>query len=376
MIRRTMERSFATVARRLSMPAPTRIVDLRSDTVTLPSEEMREAMLGCEVGDDVWGEDPTVNRLEAEGAELLEKEGAVFVPTGTMANLCAIMVHCELRGSEAIVGHKSHIHFFEQGGIATIAGVHSCVLPNMEDGTLDLKSIERSVRVATDPHYPRQAFPEVTRLLCLENTHNKCGGKVLPVEYLDDAKALCEEIGTMKLHLDGARLWNAAVVSGVPPYRIAETADSVSVCLSKGLGAPAGSLLCGTNDFVLKARRFRKALGGGMRQAGVLGACGLLALKNIDRLAIDHRRSVELSGLLSNLPGFTAIPPQSNMVFFTIDYENSNFYDDGDFVEKAATHGLRFCPYGPGTFRAVFHKEHSEEDVAHVHEALKVLGKS
>eukprot|EP00475_Leptophrys_vorax_P040070 TRINITY_DN7376_c0_g1_i2.p1 TRINITY_DN7376_c0_g1~~TRINITY_DN7376_c0_g1_i2.p1 ORF type:complete len:318 (-),score=67.74 TRINITY_DN7376_c0_g1_i2:424-1347(-) len=217
-------------------------IDFRSDTVTIPTEAMRRAMGECPVGDDVMREDPTVNKLEAMGAEMLGKEAAVFVPTGTMGNLLALMTHCSGRSNELIVGDQQHIFLWEQGGSASLAGVHPRSLPNQPDGTLDLNQIEAAVR-SVDSHYPR------TKLVCLENTHNRTGGRVLAPQYIAKVKAICDKHG-LKLHIDGARIWNAAVALKTEVKDLVKHADSVSVCLSKGIGAPAGTLLVGTREFV------------------------------------------------------------------------------------------------------------------------------
>ncbi|HBY95842.1 MAG TPA: threonine aldolase, partial [Chloroflexi bacterium] len=236
-------------------------IDLRSDTVTFPTPAMRQAMAKAEVGDDVYGEDPTVNRLEALAAEMLGKEAALFVPSGTMGNLVCLLTHCG-RGDEVIMGDRAHTYLFEAGGSAAVGGIHPRVLPNQSEGTLDLEQVRDAIR-SENVHHPR------TKLLALENTHNRAGGTVLPLDYIASARAICDEHG-IALHCDGARLWNAAVFLGESPAAVAAPFDSLSVCLSKGLSAPVGSLVVGSAVFVREARRARKQLGGGMRQAGVL----------------------------------------------------------------------------------------------------------
>eukprot|EP01062_Namystynia_karyoxenos_P017790 TRINITY_DN16586_c0_g1_i1.p1 TRINITY_DN16586_c0_g1~~TRINITY_DN16586_c0_g1_i1.p1 ORF type:complete len:391 (+),score=127.52 TRINITY_DN16586_c0_g1_i1:73-1173(+) len=266
-------------------------LDMRSDTVTLPTPAMRKAMHDALCGDDVFGEDPTVTQLEQECAKLFGKEAALFCTSGTQANLCAVMVHCELRGSEVILGDKSHICLWEQGGIACVAGAHPRTLPNRPDGTLDLAAVRTHVR-EDNVHYPR------TRLVCIENTQNYCGGVALPPQYIDEAGAVCKELG-LKLHLDGARIANACVHYGVSAERMCRGVDSTTLCLSKGLGAPAGSLLIGTKRLVAEARRARKLLGGGLRQVGVLAAPGRIAMLEMwDRLADDHRRAQRIADRL------------------------------------------------------------------------------
>jgi threonine aldolase len=288
------------------------IVDLRSDTVTQPTEEMRAAMARAEVGDDVYGEDPTVNRLQEMAAGLMGKEAALFVPSGTMGNLAAILAHCA-RGDEMILGDRAHTFLFEAGGAAALGGIQPHTLPNQADGTLDLDDIEAAIR-PDDPHYP------ISRLVSLENTHNRCGGVVLRVDYTRAVGELAHRHG-LRLHLDGARIFNAATALGVRAAALAAPADSVTFCLSKGLCAPVGSVLCGTKEFIQRARRMRKMLGGGMRQAGIIAAAGIVALeKMVDRLSEDHRRARTLAEGLSRVPGLLieTDPPQTNMVFLSL----------------------------------------------------------
>ena len=287
-------------------------IDLRSDTVTQPTEAMRKAMAAAPVGDDVYGEDPTVNRLEAMTADLLEKEAAVFVSSGTMGNLASLLSHCG-RGDEMILGDQAHIFLSEQGGSAGLGGVHPRPMPTAPDGTLDLQMVASSIR-ADDEHYPR------TRLLAIENTHNRSGGRCLPVEYMDAAGKLAHS-RDMKLHVDGARLWNAAVALNVAPARLLKEADSASLCLSKGLGAPVGSLVVGDADFVKRARRMRKILGGGTRQAGIIAAAGIVAITEmIERLADDHANAHKLAQGLTQLDGINIDPEtvETDIVIFEL----------------------------------------------------------
>ena len=280
------------------------MIDLRSDTVTRPTAAMRAAMAEAELGDDVFGDDPTVNALQERIAALLGKEAALFVPTGTQSNLCALMGHCQ-RGDEYIAGQMAHTYRWEGGGAAVLGSIQPQPLPTQPDGTLLLSDIEAAIK-PDDAHYAR------TRLLTLENTWS---GKVLPLPYIEAANALAHAKG-LATHLDGARLFNAAVTSGVPATDIARGFDSVSVCFSKGLGAPVGSALVGPKDFIARAHRSRKMLGGGMRQAGVLAAAALHALDHhIDRLAEDHANARALAEGLQGLPGVTVEPPQTNIVF-------------------------------------------------------------
>jgi threonine aldolase len=272
-----------------------RVIDLRSDTVTRPSPAMRKAMAEAAVGDDVFGDDPTVNALQGYAAKLLDKEAALFFPSGTMSNQAAILAHTR-RGDEIFLHEQAHILLYEQGG----AAVHSSLQTrcfSSEDGMLDPEAMEEFVHTDEDPHFAP------TRLVALENTHNHCGGRVLGHERVLSVRDFCDRHGLV-LHLDGARVCNAAVASGVPPAEIAAPFDSVSICLSKGLGAPIGSVLVGSEDFIRRAHRARKLMGGGMRQVGIIAAAGLYALRhNIDRLAEDHRRCRLLAERVARAPG-------------------------------------------------------------------------
>jgi threonine aldolase len=282
-------------------------IDLRSDTVTRPSAAMRAAMLAAEVGDDVYGDDPTVNALQARLAADLGFEAGLFLPSGTQSNLVALMAHCA-RGDEYIVGMDAHTYKYEGGGAAVLGSIQPQPIPQAADGTLPLDIVERAIK-PLDPHFAR------TRLLCLEDTWH---GRPLPLDYLVQARALCDRHG-LALHLDGARLYNAAVACGVPPGEITRHFDSVSVCLSKGLGAPVGSVLVGSHALLTVARRWRKVTGGGMRQAGILAAGGLHALDhNVARLAEDHARAARVARALATMPAIVAVEQHTNMVFATV----------------------------------------------------------
>lgn len=284
-----------------------RTVDLRSDTVTRPTPAMREAIARAEVGDDVFGDDPTVNALQERIAAMLCKDAALFVSSGTQSNLCALMSHCG-RGDEAIVGQMAHTYRYEAGGGAVLGSIQPQPLPQQPDGTLLLADIEAAIK-PDDEHFAR------TKLLCLENTWN---GKVLPQRYLEDATALAHRRG-LAAHLDGARLFNAVVASGTPVQEIARHFDTVSVCFSKGLGAPVGSALCGPKPLIERARRLRKMLGGGMRQVGLLAAGALHALDHhVERLAVDHANAKRLADGLARIPGLTVIAPDTNIVFANV----------------------------------------------------------
>ncbi|MDI6695512.1 MAG: low-specificity L-threonine aldolase [Anaerolineales bacterium] len=339
-----------------------KIIDLRSDTVTRPTPAMRRAMAEAEVGDDVYGEDPTINRLQELAAHMLGKEAGLFVASGTMGNLAAILAHCN-RGDEVILGDKAHTFLFEAGGISALGGVHSCQLPNQPDGTLEIGAIRAAIR-EEDDHHP------VTRLISLENTHNRCGGVALSVDYTRQVKALAEEYGLL-LHLDGARLFNAAIALGVSAKELAEPADSVTVCLSKGLCAPVGSVLCGSEAFIRQARRIRKQLGGGMRQAGVLAAAGIVALETmVERLAEDHARARRLAQGLSSVPGLIldAGTPHTNMVYLSLD--ETIPLSAEQVVERLAERGVKVGAVGPRQFRLVTHYWIDDEAVDDAVEAF------
>lgn len=322
------------------------VVDLRSDTVTHPTPEMRAAMAEAPLGDDVYGEDPTVNCLQEMAAEMLGKEAGLLVASGTMGNLTAILAHCG-RGDEVILGDKSHTFLFEAGGISALGGVHSCQIPNQPDGTLALDDIRAAIR-PDDAHYP------ITRLISLENTHNRCGGTVLPVEYTLQVRALADERG-LSMHLDGARLFNAAIALGKPARELAAPFDSVTFCLSKALCAPVGSVLCGSREFIRKAHRIRKQLGGGMRQAGILAAAGIVALESmVDRLAEDHARAKKLASGLRQIPGLILDPePATNMVFARLSPEVP--LETAQVVESLRQRGVLIGVTEPRRFRLVLH---------------------
>ncbi len=341
-------------------------IDLRSDTVTQPTKAMREAMSNAEVGDDVFGEDPTVNKLQEMAAEKMGKEAGLYVPSGTMGNLAAILAHCG-RGDEAIMGNKAHTFLFEAGGISALGGVHSYQVPNQADGTLKLEDIKAAIR-SKDAHQP------ISRLVILENTQNRCGGQVLTAEYTHAVGDLAHENGLL-FHLDGARVFNAAVALGISAKELAAPADSVTFCLSKGLCAPVGSVLCGSREFITKAHRIRKQLGGGMRQAGILAAAGIVALDTmVDRLADDHKRARYLAQGLSFLPWITLEEgtPHTNMVVLFL---AEGFKANGKQVaEELAKRNVRVSPSGTGRFRLVTHYWIDDEAVDKVILAFQEAG--
>lgn len=331
-----------------------RYIDLRSDTVTQPTDAMRQAMLHAEVGDDVYGEDPSVNALESYGAKLLGKQAALFVPSGTMSNLLAVMSHCQ-RGEGAILSAGSHIYRFEAQGSAVLGSVALQPLPMQRDGTLAFDDIKAAL-APDDAHFVQ------TRLICLENTHN---GKVLPLSYLQEMGAFVAKHG-LKLHLDGARLFNAAVASDTSAEVIAAPFDSISICLSKGLGAPVGSLLVSDRDFIARARRLRKMVGGGMRQAGMLAQAGLFALEqHVARLADDHRRAKRLAEGLAALPGIELDLSlvQSNMVFLRLAKG-----EPAQLLAFMKERGILFSGYGE--LRLVTHLQINDDDIEEVIDAF------
>jgi len=340
-----------------------RVVDLRSDTLTRPTPAMSRAMAEADVGDDVFGEDPTVNKLEQLAADRMGKEAALFVASGTMGNLVSLLAHCG-RGEEIILGSFAHTFYFEQGGSAAVGGIHPRTLPNQPDGTLTLADIEGAIR-PDNVHFPR------TRLIVLENTHNLCGGHPLDIDYMKAVGDVARR-HSLKIHVDGARFFNAAVALGVPAAKLAADADSVSFCLSKGLAAPVGSLVCGNRDFIAEARRARKILGGGMRQAGVLAAAGIVALNEmVDRLVDDHANARKLAEGLEEMPGVSIDPSRihTNIVYFEVDRKDMTVTE---LVKRLGDNGARMLPVGTGRIRAVTHYHISTDDIDYV---LGVVGK-
>ncbi|MDX9821734.1 MAG: low-specificity L-threonine aldolase [Syntrophales bacterium] len=341
-----------------------KIIDLRSDTVTLPTDEMRDAILHAELGDDVYGEDPTVQRLEELAAEKLGKEAALLVTSGTMGNLVSVLTHCD-RGDEAILGDQSHIFLNEVGGISALGGVVPHVVPNQPDGTMRISDIEAAVR-AENIHYPR------TKLLCLENTHNVCSGAALKTPYLDEIEALARSRGLL-LHLDGARIFHASAALKVDVKRLTRCADSVNVCLSKGLSAPVGSVVCGSREFIARARKIRKMLGGGMRQAGIIAAAGIVAMTRMtDRLEEDHRNARRLADGLAGIPGLSidAGKVTTNILYVGLD---ETFISEEELLERLRRKGVRILPRGAGRFRMVTHAGIDRADIETVLTAFQEI---
>jgi len=334
-------------------------IDFRSDTLTSPDERMRKAMSEAVVGDDVFMEDPTIKLVEGKVAQLTGKAGALFVPSGTMGNLIAAVVHSEGLYSEIMIGDKSHTALYEVGGTSIVARSFVRQLPNNADGTISLDVISRSVQ-GVNVHYT------TTRALFLENTHNALGGKVLPLEYLLKVRELCDQ-HKIALHCDGARVWNAATALGVAPKVLLDPFDTASVCLSKALGAPVGSVVVGSIAFIDKARRARKMLGGGLRQAGILAAAGLFALDHMyERLREDHAMAATFAKQLTAL-GLSVVEPQSNIVLFTV----GDAVKRTVFLEKCAQRGLKLIGMGVDYVRAIPHYGNTDQDVT---DAVKIIG--
>ena len=336
-----------------------RVVDLRSDTVTHPSPEMRRAMYEAELGDDVYGEDPTVNELEAKAAERLGKEAAVFVASGTMGNLVSVLAHAQ-RGDEIILGNQSHIFRGEAGGSSVLGGVSFHTIPNDSRGLLDPDDVRAAIR-PNDPHMPR------TALVCLENTQNFCGGAALTQDDMSSVATVARENG-LPVHVDGARIFNAAVALEAPVSELAREADSVTFCLSKGLSCPVGSVIVGSADYILEARRWRKMVGGSMRQVGAIAAAGVVALDTmVDRLAEDHANARKLAEGLAEIPGID-IDPESlptNLVFFDVDHDDPARLH-GEMVERGVKGG------GPTRrWRYVTHYGITESDIDYTLETVR-----
>lgn len=344
----------------------TRTVDLRSDTVTKPTEAMRAAMANAEVDDDVLSYDPSALRLETEMAKVTGKEAALFVPSGTMGNLVSVLVHCNIRGSEVILGNNSHIHIYENGGISTIGGVHPRTVKNNDDGTMDIDLIEAAIR---DPR-GEIVYP-TTRLICLENTQANCGGRCLSVEYTDKVGELAKKHG-LKLHMDGARIFNASIALGVPVHRLLQAADSASVCLSKGLGAPVGSVIVGSKSFIAKARILRKTLGGGMRQVGILCAAALVALhETVLKLEDDHKKTKMLAEGLNQIKGLrlNVAAVETNIIFFDV-VEGAKITAE-KLCKNLEQHGILVMQESPVRIRVVLHHQISESDVQYALSCFK-----
>jgi threonine aldolase len=336
------------------------MIDLRSDTVTKPTPEMRKAMSEAAVGDDVFGEDITIKQLESTVAKMFQKDAALFFPSGTMSNLTALLTWCPLRGSEFIVGDKNHIFLYEQAGASQFGGISSRTVPSLLDGTMDLNQLKLAIR-DNDIHEPS------TKLICIENTHNACGGKILPISFQKNLKILAD-FHNIPIHLDGARLWNAITALGCKPQDLGVYADSISVCLSKGLGAPIGSLLIGPEEFIKTARRIRKALGGGMRQVGILGAAGLQALEdfNNDILIFDHYHTQQLVTSFKSLYSFKLRNVQTNIIFMDIILYDKTWHPklvSTNVSNLLKEKGVLVSVWEPLLIRIVLHRDITFKDV-------------
>lgn len=344
-----------------------RYVDLRSDTVTKPTAEMTIAMMDAAVGDDVLCEDPTVNALERKAADLFEKEAALFVPSGTMGNIVSIAAHCN-RGEEVVLGEESHIYRYEAGSASALLGVPMFTIANAEDGTLPLDQLRASIK-PDDPHFTS------TRLVALENSQNRCGGRALSPEYVQEVVDFCEDHG-LSLHMDGARLLNATVALGISPADGLRGVHSASLCLSKGLGAPVGSVVVGSGDFIYRARRIRKSLGGGMRQAGVIAAAGIVALESgIQHLATDNRHAKAFARVVESIPGASvpggAASIQTNIVYFDVDESYGNTPALAIIERLKSEYQVLLGEYGTHKLRAVFHHQVTADEAATAGEVLR-----
>lgn len=343
------------------MTSTERVIDLRSDTVTLPTPEMRRAMSEAPVGDDVYGEDPSINQLEELAARIIGKEAALYLPTGTMGNQAAVMSHTS-RGDEVILDAESHIFYYEVGGLAVLSGVQTRTVPSHR-GEMEVEAVREAIR-PDNIHFPKST------LLCLENTHNRAGGRALSLEYIDGMCQVAREAG-LKVHLDGARVFNAAVALGVSPSRLVANVDSVMFCLSKGLSAPVGSMLAGTGEFITSARRSRKILGGGMRQAGILAQAGILSLTEmVKRLEEDHRLASALASGLQDLPGLRVPVPDTNIVSV---FTGSSGRSAHDIVDLMRARGVLANPVDSGRIRLVTHKDVAEDDILRAVEIIREI---
>ncbi|UCG30410.1 MAG: low-specificity L-threonine aldolase [candidate division WOR-3 bacterium] len=341
-----------------------KMIDLRSDTVTLPTEEMRDSIRNAELGDDVFGDDPTINKLQEFSAELMGKEAGLLVSSGTMGNLVCVLTHCR-RGEEVILGDKSHMFLNECGSMSAVGGVHPHTIANGSDGKMRIEDIESAIRGIND-HWPR------TRLICLENTHNRCYGAPLDSDYIASVCELAHSRG-LKVHLDGARVFNAVVALGVEVMDLVRHVDSLSFCLSKGLSAPVGSVVCGARGFVAEARRNRKLLGGGMRQAGIIAAPGIVALsKMISRLAEDHKNARRLAEGIAQIPGLSIELDKvwTNIVYFDIKTDKMTA---DELVTKLTEKGVMTLATGTTRFRMVTHYGIGADDIDRTLAALTLV---
>ena len=340
-----------------------KVIDLRSDTITLPSLEIRQAIFDAELGDDVFQEDPNVNLLEKQAAEISGKDEALLVPSGTMANLISFLVHCP-RGTEAILGDKSHTFIYEAGGVSAFGGIHSHQLKNTSDGLISISDIKSAIR-EDNVHFPK------TSLISLENTHNKCFGAPISKSYIDEVAQIAHE-NNLKVHIDGARIFNATVSLNITLSDLVENVDSVTFCLSKGLSCPVGSVICGSKEFIYHARRVRKALGGGMRQAGIIAAAGIIALQSMDnQIKIDHQNAQLLAKGLSANKNIILDTNKvhTNIIYFKL---STNSINSQEFLKTMQDAGVLFFESLANQYRLVTHSGISENDI---YEAIKIFEK-
>ena len=341
-----------------------KVIDLRSDTVTLPTNDMMTQMQSSPLGDDVYNEDYTTNELENLAARITGKESALLVSSGTMGNLISVLVHCE-RGTEVIVGDQSHTFLYENGGISSYGGIHSMQIKNDYDGTMNLELVKNAIRT-NDIHFP------ITSLICIENTHNKCHGFPLALDYINSICDIAHN-NNINLHMDGARLFNACTALKEDPKTILKQVDSVTFCLSKGLASPIGSIICGTELFIQKARRIRKSLGGGMRQTGIISSCGIVSLNTmIGRLEEDHKNAEYLANALSTIDGIHINTDyvKTNIIYFNYNHPN---IDLSELILKMKSHGILFNTYNGNHSRLVLHHGVSKNDIENVIDVFNKL---
>lgn len=341
------------------------MIDLRSDTVTLPSKKMKQFIMESPLGDDVYGEDPSVNLLQNKIAKIFNKEAGLFVPSGTMANLIAVLTHCN-RGDEVILGDKSHIFYYEAGGISAYGGIHSFQLHNNDDGTINLDDIKKSIRAIGNDHFPK------TKLICLENTHNACYGAPIDTDYFNQVRKIANK-HNLSIHLDGARIFNAAIALNKSVDILTRDCDTISCCLSKGLSAPVGSVLLGNKDFILKAKQIRKALGGGMRQAGLIASAGIFSLDNmVDRISNDHENAKILAYELDKL---TNIEINLNYVYTNIIfiYNRHGKVSNEELLNELEKNNIKIDYKGNSKFRLVTHSGFKKDDINSVVTVFKEI---
>lgn len=341
------------------------MIDLRSDTVTLPSKKMKQFIMESPLGDDVYGEDPSVNLLQNKIAKIFNKEAGLFVPSGTMANLIAVLTHCN-RGDEVILGDKSHIFYYEAGGISAYGGIHSFQLHNNDDGTINLDDIKKSIRAIGNDHFPK------TKLICLENTHNACYGAPIDTDYFNQVRKIANK-HNLSIHLDGARIFNAAIALNKSVDILTRDCDTISCCLSKGLSAPVGSVLLGNKGFILKAKQIRKALGGGMRQAGLIASAGIFSLDNmVDRISNDHENAKILAYELDKINNIEINLDfvYTNIIFI---YNRHGKISNKKLLNELEKNNIKIDYKGNSKFRLVTHSGFKKDDINSVVTVFKEI---